>query len=117
MLADACSKVGWDNTGNEAIISCGSSVDFYVNPSIIYFTVTLTPYNSSCKPLKSSDWEKKLQRQKSEVHHLDIDLEFGNKDYFASLRLSRGLKGILEVLTTPSSAMISLIDTMQSKRI
>ncbi|EXB37240.1 hypothetical protein L484_020299 [Morus notabilis] len=102
---DACSKVGWDNTGNQAIISCGSSVDFYVNPSVIYFTVTLTPYNSSCKPLKSSDWEKKLQRQKSEVHHLDIDLEFGNKDYFASLRLSRGLKGILEATVFTSYAL------------
>lgn len=80
------------------MISCGSSADFYVSPSVIYFTVTLTPYKSSCKPVNSSDWLKKLQKQKSEVHYLDIDLEFGNGNYFASLRLSRGHKGILEVL-------------------
>ena len=80
------------------MISSGSSVDFYVNPSIIYFTVTLTTYNSSCKSVNSSDWVKKLQKQKSEVRYLDIDLDFGGGSYFACLRLSRGHKGILEVI-------------------
>lgn len=73
-------------------------MDFYVNPSIIYFTVTLTTFSSSCKPVNSTDWVKKLQKQKSEVHYLDIDLDFAGGKYFASLRLSRGHKGILEVL-------------------
>ena len=95
--ADPCSGIGCDNTENQAKLSCGSSVDFYVNPSVIYFTVTLTALNSSCNPVNSSDWVKKLQKQKSEVHYLHINLDFAGGNYFASLRLSRGYKGILEV--------------------
>ncbi len=49
--------------------------------------------------MNSGDWVKKLLKQKSVVHSLDIDLDFGGGKYFASLRLSRGDRGILEVLT------------------
>lgn len=73
-------------------------MDLYANPSIIYFTVTLTAHNSSCKPVSSGEWVKKLLKQKSVVHCLDIDLEFGGGSYFACLRLSRGHKGVLEVV-------------------
>ena len=48
--------------------------------------------------MNSSDWVKKLQKQKKDVHHLDINLDFGGGKYFATLRLSRGLRGILEVV-------------------
>lgn len=96
--ADRCYTVGSDNDRNQSTISCGSMVEFYANPSIIYFTVTLTAYNSSCRPVNSSDWVKKLQKQKSDVPCLDIDLDFGGGKYFASLRLSRGNRGTLEVV-------------------
>ncbi|BBH07848.1 Protein of unknown function D, partial [Prunus dulcis] len=94
--ANRCYAVGSDNDRNQSTISCGSMVEFYANPSIIYFTVTLTAYNSSCRPVNSSDWVKKLQKQKGDVPCLDIDLDFGGGKYFASLRLSRGNRGTLE---------------------
>jgi hypothetical protein len=52
----------------------------------------------SCKPVNSGDWVKKLLKNKNKVQFLDIDLEFGGGKYFASLRLSRGYRGILEVV-------------------
>lgn len=73
-------------------------VEFYANPSIIYFTITLTAHESSCKPVNSSDWVKKLLKQKSDAPCVDIDLDFGGGKYFASLRLSRGSRGTLEVV-------------------
>ncbi|KAM1156496.1 hypothetical protein ACFX2B_026994 [Malus domestica] len=94
--SDRCSTTGSDNNRNQSTVSCGSMVEFYANPSIIYFTVTLTAYNTSCKPVNSSDWVKKLLKQKSDVPCLDIDLEFGGGKHFASLRLSRGNRGTLE---------------------
>lgn len=84
--------------GKQATIPCGSSAYLYANPAIIYFTVTLTAFNSKCKPVNSGDWVKKLQKQKADVHYLDIELDFGGGRYFASLRLSRGERGILEVV-------------------
>lgn len=86
------------NIGKQATIPCGSTADFYVNPAIMYFTVTLTAFKSKCKRVNSSDWVKKLVKHKNEVHCLDIDLDFGGGKYFASLRLSRGQRGILEVV-------------------
>lgn len=47
--------------------------------------------------MNSGDWIKKLLKKKSAVRYLDIDLDFGGGKYFASLRLSRGDRGILEV--------------------
>ncbi|KAL5557187.1 hypothetical protein UlMin_039423 [Ulmus minor] len=102
---DPCLNVDCDEAGNQAIISCGSSTDFYVNPAIIYFTITLTTYKSSCKPVNSSDWIKKLLKQKGEVHHLDIDLDFGGGNYFASLRLFRDHRGILEATVFTSYSL------------
>ncbi|KAJ6733010.1 VACUOLAR PROTEIN SORTING-ASSOCIATED PROTEIN VPS13 [Salix koriyanagi] len=92
-----CTTVGSDSFGKQAAIPCGSTVDFYANPAILYFTVTLTAFSMSCKPVNSGDWVKKLLKKKNKVHFLDIDLEFGGGKYFASLRLSRGYRGILEV--------------------
>lgn len=64
----------------------------------MYFTVTLTAFSSSCKPVNSGDLVKKLLRNKNDVYYLDIDLDFGGGKYFASLRLSRGIRGTLEVV-------------------
>ncbi|CAK7339468.1 unnamed protein product [Dovyalis caffra] len=94
---DLCTTVGSDNFGKQADIPCGSTVDFYANPAILYFTVTLTAFSTSCKPVNSVDWVKKLLKNKNNVQFLDIDMEFGGGKYFASLRLSRGYKGILEM--------------------
>ncbi|XP_030499771.2 uncharacterized protein LOC115715105 isoform X2 [Cannabis sativa] len=102
---DPCSCIECDNTENQAKLSPDSSLDFYVNPSMIYFTVTLTALNSSCKPVNSGDWVKKLQKQKNEARYLDIDLDFAGGKYFASLRLSRGHKGILEATVFTSYAL------------
>ncbi|KAK4367697.1 hypothetical protein RND71_011489 [Anisodus tanguticus] len=87
---------GVDCICNEATIPSGSFVNLYANPAAIYFIVTLTSFGTSCKPINSSDGAKRLQKRKSEVHFLDIELDFGNGKYFALLRLSRGLRGILE---------------------
>lgn len=73
-------------------------MNLYANPATIYFIVTLTELSLSCKPVDSSYWVKKLQKQKSDVHGLDIELSFGCGKYFAFLRLSRGHRGILEVI-------------------
>lgn len=72
--------------------------NLYVNPAIMYFTVTLVAFRSSCKPVNSGDWEKKLRKHKNDAQSLDIDLDFGAGKYCASLRLSRGENGILEVV-------------------
>ncbi|XP_060196085.1 uncharacterized protein LOC132625246 isoform X2 [Lycium barbarum] len=87
---------GVDCICNEATIPSGSSVNLYANPAAIYFIVTLTSFDTSCKPINSGDSAKRLQKRKSKVQFLDIELDFGNGKYFALLRLSRGLRGILE---------------------
>ncbi|XP_020537290.1 uncharacterized protein LOC105639629 isoform X2 [Jatropha curcas] len=93
-----------DNIGKEATIACGSTADFYANPALIYFTITLTAVRSSCKPVNSGDWIKKLIKNKNDVHCLEIDLDFGGGKYFALLRLSRGFRGTLEAaIFTPYS--------------
>ncbi|KAL3346536.1 hypothetical protein AABB24_025135 [Solanum stoloniferum] len=81
---------------NEATIHSGSAVNLYANPAAIYFTVTLTSFGTSCKPINSSDSASRLQKHKTKVQFLDIELDFDNGKYFALLRLSRGLRGILE---------------------
>ncbi|KAG8384490.1 hypothetical protein BUALT_Bualt04G0123100 [Buddleja alternifolia] len=86
-----------NSTWNQATISCGSAVKFYVNPATIFFVVTLTSLDLSCKPVNSSDWMRKLQKQKGDISHLDIELDFGGGKYFAMLRLCRGHRGTLEV--------------------
>lgn len=111
--AGLCSGIGCENMGNQAKIPCGSTADLYANPSIIYFTVTLTAHSSSCKPVNSGDWVKKLLKQKGDVHFLDIDLEFGGGSYFACLRLSRGQKGVLEVVLLLAIAVYNLFDIFQ----
>lgn len=93
---DICTVNGCENIGNQATISCGSTVDFYVDPSTISFIVTLTAFDTSCKPVNSSDWVKKLSKHKGAIHSVDSDLDFGGGKYFASLRLSRGDRGVLE---------------------
>ncbi|XVF61920.1 hypothetical protein PTKIN_Ptkin08bG0173700 [Pterospermum kingtungense] len=91
-----CTFTGSGNIGKEAIIPCRSTVDFYANPAIMYFFVTLTAFSSTCKPVNSGEWVKKLPKHKNDVRCLDVDLDFGGGKYFASLRLSRGYKGMLE---------------------
>ncbi|KAI7985421.1 hypothetical protein LOK49_LG14G01474, partial [Camellia lanceoleosa] len=95
--SDPSAAIGCENIGNQATIPCGSTIDLYANPTTINFIVTITAFNSSFTPVNSGDWVKKLQKQKNDVHYLDIDLDFGGGKYFASLRLSRGHRGILEV--------------------
>ncbi|XP_057771209.1 LOW QUALITY PROTEIN: uncharacterized protein LOC130991025 [Salvia miltiorrhiza] len=94
---DPHSTTDCDNIWSEATISCESAVNFYANPDTIYFVVTLTSFESSCKPVNSRDWVRKLQKQKGDISHLDIELDFDGGKYFAMLRLSRGLRGTLEV--------------------
>ncbi|GLT39068.1 hypothetical protein SLA2020_132760 [Shorea laevis] len=100
-----CSPTGCNNIGKEATIPCGSTVDFYANPAVIYFSVTLTAFSSSCKPVNSSELVRKLLKHKHDVHCLDIDLDFGGGKYVASLRLSRGYRGILEATIYTSYAL------------
>lgn len=83
---------------NQATISCGLTVNLYANPAIIYFTLTLRMFGSSCKAVNSSQWLKKLGNKKDGIQFLDIDLEFCGGKYFACLRLARGERGILEAI-------------------
>ncbi|XP_047147569.1 uncharacterized protein LOC124820003 [Vigna umbellata] len=94
---DQSNLVGYDKIGKQAIITCGSTVDFYANPEVIYFTVSLPSSNSSSKPVNSGDCMKKFLKQNNDVHHLDINLDFGG-NFFATLRLYRGNRGVLEVV-------------------
>lgn len=98
LVADISTFTGSDNIGKEATLLCRSTVDFYANPAIMYFFVTLTAFSSTCKPVNSGEWVKKLLKHKNGVRCLDIDLDFDGGKYFASLRLSRGYKGMLEVV-------------------
>ncbi|KAF6166527.1 hypothetical protein GIB67_005389 [Kingdonia uniflora] len=93
---DVSSLEGAKSIGKQATIPNGSSAYLYGNPAMMYFTVTLTALSSKCKPVNSGDWVKKLSKQKQDVHSLDIDLDFGAGKYYASLRLSRGDRGMLE---------------------
>lgn len=88
-----------------------------MNPAIIFFSVTLTALNSTCKSVNSGDFVNKLLKQKSKVQSIVIDLDFGGGKYFASLRLARGHRGILEVmlilhftLFSKNKVHISLLD-------
>ncbi|KAL3616453.1 hypothetical protein CASFOL_039843 [Castilleja foliolosa] len=93
------------NKWSQATISCGSAANFYANPATIYFVVTLTSFGLSCNPVNSSDWVRKLQKQKVDISHLDIELEFGSGKYFAMLRLSRGHRGMLQAGVFTSYAL------------
>ncbi|KAL6551686.1 hypothetical protein OROGR_007840 [Orobanche gracilis] len=84
------------NTWSQATISCGSAANFYANPATIYFVVTLTSFGLNCKPVNSSDWVRKLQKQKGDISHIDIELEFSGGKYFAILRFSLGHMGMLQ---------------------
>nr|KYP38230.1 Vacuolar protein sorting-associated protein 13b [Cajanus cajan] len=95
---DQLNLVEYDKIGKQAVISCGSTVDFYANPEVIFFTVTLTSSKSSSKPLNSGDYVKKFLKQKNDVQHLDIKLDFDGGKFFATLRLYRGKRGVLEVV-------------------
>ncbi|KAL2333639.1 hypothetical protein Fmac_014852 [Flemingia macrophylla] len=95
---DQSNMVGYDKIGKQAFISCGSTVDFYANPEVIFFTVTLTSSKSSSKPVNSGDYVKKFLKQNSDVQHLDIKLDFDGGNFCATLRLYRGNQGILEVV-------------------
>ncbi|KAJ1381023.1 Vacuolar protein sorting-associated protein 13, SHR-binding domain [Sesbania bispinosa] len=97
--------VGYDKIGKQATISCGSTVDFYANPAVIYFTITLTSSNSSSKPVNSGDCVKKLLKGNNDVQHLDINLDFDGGKFFATLRLCRGNRGMLEVVVFTSYSM------------
>ncbi|KAL0343600.1 UNVERIFIED_CONTAM: hypothetical protein Sangu_1247400 [Sesamum angustifolium] len=97
LVADPHSSMDSDNMWSQATMSSGSAVNFYANPATIYFVVTLTFTGSSCKPVNSSDWLRKLQRQKGDISHLDIELDFGGGKYSAMLRLSRGQRGTLQI--------------------
>ncbi|KAL8200609.1 hypothetical protein R6Q57_011948 [Mikania cordata] len=85
-----------ENMNKHAIIPCGSSVNLYANPEAMFFTVTLTAFGLSCKPINCGDWAKKLLKQKKDNRNLDMELNFGDGRYFGSLRLSCGHRGILE---------------------
>ncbi|EOA26077.1 hypothetical protein CARUB_v10019496mg [Capsella rubella] len=82
--------------GKHATVQSGKTMDFYANPDMIYFRVTLTISQASCKPVNSGQWVKKLQKQKNNAECLDVDLDFSGGKYCASLRLSLGKRGILE---------------------
>lgn len=99
-IADTSTINEDSHIGTRATISSESTADFYVNPAIIFFTVTLPALNSTCKSVSSGDFVKKLLKQKSEVQSVDVDLDFGGGKYFASLRLARGHRGTLEVMLT-----------------
>lgn len=95
---DQSNQVGYENIGKQATISCGSTVEFYANPAVIYFTVTLTACKSSSKPVNSGDCVKKLLKQSNDLQHLDIYMAFDGGNFFATLRLYRGNRGMLEVI-------------------
>ncbi|KAJ0726865.1 putative vacuolar protein sorting-associated protein [Helianthus annuus] len=85
-----------ENMSKHATIPCGSSVNMYANPEAMFFTVTLTAFGLSCKPVNCGDWAKNLLKQKKDNRNLDMELNFGDGRYFGSLRLSCGHRGILE---------------------
>ncbi|KAJ0963386.1 hypothetical protein J5N97_028508 [Dioscorea zingiberensis] len=87
----------FSNFGKKATIPCGSNAYFYANPAVVYFTVTLIEHSSKCRPVNTGDCIKKFHKQKNEAQYIDIELDFGGGKYFASLRLSCGERGILEV--------------------
>lgn len=94
---DPCATVGCGNIGNQATIPYGSTADLYADPATVYFAVTLTLFNSTCKPVNSGDCLRKLQKKNKEVAFLNVDLNFGGGKYFASLRMSRDHRGVMEV--------------------
>lgn len=97
-LADQFTSMERHNIGKHATVQSGKTMDFYANPDMIYFRVTLTNSHASCKPVNSGQWVKKLQKQKNNAECLDVDLDFSGGKYCASLRLSLGKRGILEVV-------------------
>ncbi|KAF7809778.1 putative vacuolar protein sorting-associated protein 13C [Senna tora] len=101
---DQSNSFGNDNIGKHAKISCGSTVDFYANPAVIYFTVTLTASNSSSKPVNSGDCVKLLQ-QNGDARYLDINLDLDGGKFFSTLRLYRENRSFIEAVVFTSYAM------------
>lgn len=97
-LADQFTTMERHSIGKHARVQSGKTMDFYANPEMIYFRVTLTSSQTSCKPVNSGQWVKKLQKQKNDAESLDVGLDFAGGKYWASLRLSLGKRGILEVM-------------------
>lgn len=97
-LADQFTSMERHSIGKYATVQSGKTIDFYANPDMIYFRVTLTTSQASCKPVNSGQWVKKLQKQKNDAECLNVDLDFSGGRYCASLRLSLGKRGILEVV-------------------
>uniref|UniRef100_A0A7N0RDR0 Vacuolar protein sorting-associated protein 13 VPS13 adaptor binding domain-containing protein n=1 Tax=Kalanchoe fedtschenkoi TaxID=63787 RepID=A0A7N0RDR0_KALFE len=93
---DPSPRMGQEKKGNQATIQCESTADFYANPARIFFTFTISKFDLRCKTIDTGDWLKKLNKQKKDVTWLDISLDFDEGKYFATLRLYRGHKGILE---------------------
>ncbi|KAL0689230.1 hypothetical protein Bca4012_088908 [Brassica carinata] len=96
LLADQLTSMEKHSIGKHATVQSGKTMDFYANPDMIYFRVTLTATQTSCKPVNSGQWVKKLQKQKNDAESLDVGLDFAGGKYFASLRLSLGKRGVLE---------------------
>ncbi|KFK40709.1 hypothetical protein AALP_AA2G031100 [Arabis alpina] len=93
---DQFTSIERHSIGKHATVQSGKTMDFYANPDIIYFKVTLTASQASCKPVNSGQWVKKLQKQKNDAESLDVDLDFASGKFCASLKLSLGKRGILE---------------------
>ncbi|KAK2986490.1 hypothetical protein RJ640_012170 [Escallonia rubra] len=83
---DPHANINSDEIGKPEIITCGSTVNLYANPASLFITVTLAAFNSSSKPVNSGDLVRKLQKQKDDVHGLNIELDFGGGKYCAILR-------------------------------
>ncbi|XP_056697041.1 uncharacterized protein [Spinacia oleracea] len=92
------SPIGGLKNINQATIHCGSTVDLFANPAVIFFHIKLAMFSSSCKPVNCSQWLKKLNKKKDGIQCLDIDLEFCGGMFFACLRLARGNRGMLEAI-------------------
>ncbi|CAM8903861.1 unnamed protein product [Rhodiola kirilowii] len=96
---------GQKKFGNHAVVHCESTCDFYVDPASIYFTFTISKFNLQCKAVDTGECVNKLNSQKKDVSWLDISLDFDEGKYFASLRLYRGHRGILEAAVFTSYAL------------
>ncbi|XP_020592122.1 uncharacterized protein LOC110032732 isoform X2 [Phalaenopsis equestris] len=110
------------NFGRQATIPCQSSAYFYANPANIYFRITLNAFSSTCRPVNSGAWVKKLEKRRNDVHFIDIDLDFAGGAYFAVLRLSCSDTGLLEATifttyTLQNSSELTLFCSTSSQKL
>ncbi|XP_059063306.1 uncharacterized protein LOC131071412 isoform X6 [Cryptomeria japonica] len=91
-----------EHSGNHPIVQGGCKTYMYEDLSNLFLTIILCDLKQKSNPVNVGELGKLAHSSKSDMHGLDVELDFGDGKNFAMLRLSRGETGLLEaIIYTP----------------